>query len=202
MTPSTASSHLPPAGDPAARLASLSPRRFQPHALCRGSGQNRPVDRRRGAKLATAMVDPPPITPDSASPTQAAAPSNPHRRKTASQPPRVPSWEAFGRRTSAPADSSRRAGIRNPSPCIRNPSPKRPFHICGRTVCCGWHAGRARRRVGCRFRAGSGRCRISLTPNIRRPFQVGPRPSKRAAGDQSRTYRVGWADRGSVRVRP
>jgi adenylosuccinate lyase len=27
--------------------------------------------------------------------------------------------------------------------------------------------------------------------SIRRPFRVGPRPSKRAAGDQSRTYRVG-----------
>jgi hypothetical protein len=74
------------------------------------------IDRRRGAKLATAMVDPPPITPASASPTQAAAPSNPHRRRTASQPPRVPSWEAFGRRPSARADRSRRAGIRNPSP--------------------------------------------------------------------------------------
>jgi hypothetical protein len=58
---------------------------------------------------------PPPTTPASASPTQAVAPSNPHRRQTARQPPRGPSLEAFGRRPSARKDGSRRAGIRNPS---------------------------------------------------------------------------------------
>jgi hypothetical protein len=36
-------------------------------------------------------------------------------RKLSTQPPRVPSWEAFGRRSSSRADRSRLAGIRNPS---------------------------------------------------------------------------------------
>ena len=45
----------------------------------------------------------------------------PHRqipivRQPVTRPPRVPSWEAFGRRPSARADRSPRAGIRNPSP--------------------------------------------------------------------------------------
>jgi hypothetical protein len=44
----------------------------------------------------------------------------PHRQipidGTVARPPRVPSWEAFGRRPSARADRSPRAGIRNPSP--------------------------------------------------------------------------------------
>jgi adenylate cyclase len=45
----------------------------------------------------------------------------PHRqipivRQPVTRPPRVPSWEAFGRRPSARADRSRLAGIRNPSP--------------------------------------------------------------------------------------
>jgi hypothetical protein len=35
-----------------------------------------------GDKLPTTIVDPPPTTPASASPTQTAAPSNPHRRQT------------------------------------------------------------------------------------------------------------------------
>jgi hypothetical protein len=39
-------------------------------------------DGRHGDKLPAAIVDPPP-TPASAAPTQAAAPSNPHRRQTA-----------------------------------------------------------------------------------------------------------------------
>src|SRR5690242_15846235 len=70
MTPITASSHLPPAGEPRFGVTPLSPRRLQLHALYRRSGQNRPVDRRR-AKLATTIVDPPPITLASASTTQA-----------------------------------------------------------------------------------------------------------------------------------
>jgi hypothetical protein len=37
-------------------------------------------------------------------------------RRLSTQPPRVPSWEAFGRRPSERVDRSRRAGIRNPSP--------------------------------------------------------------------------------------
>ena len=45
----------------------------------------------------------------------------PHRqipivRQPVTRPPRVPSWEALGRRPSARADRSPRAGIRNPSP--------------------------------------------------------------------------------------
>jgi hypothetical protein len=87
MTPITASSHLPPAGEPRFGVTPLSPRRLQLHALQRRSGQNRPVDRRR-AKLATTIVDPPPITLASASTTQAAAPSNPHKRQTARAAPR------------------------------------------------------------------------------------------------------------------
>jgi hypothetical protein len=75
-----------------------------------------PCRLRGDAKLATAIVDPPLITPASTSTTQAAASSNPHRRQAVARPPRVPSGEAFGRRPSARADRSRRAGIRNPSP--------------------------------------------------------------------------------------
>jgi hypothetical protein len=86
MTPITASSHLLPAGEPRFGVTPLSPRRLQLHALYRRSGQNRPVDRRR-AKLATTIVDPPPITLASASTTQAAAPSNPHKRQTARAAP-------------------------------------------------------------------------------------------------------------------
>ena len=37
-------------------------------------------------------------------------------RGLSTQPPRVPSWEAFGRRPSSRADRSRLAGIRNLSP--------------------------------------------------------------------------------------
>jgi len=47
-------------------------------------------------------------------------PRPPHRqipivRQPVTRTPRVPSWEAFGRRPSARADRSPRAGIRNPS---------------------------------------------------------------------------------------
>src|SRR5437763_749369 len=49
-----------------------------------------------------AIPGPRPIMPASASFTEPAAPSNPHRRQTAcTGPPRVPSLEAFGRRPSA-----------------------------------------------------------------------------------------------------
>ena len=87
MTPVTASSHHPPAG-----TSLPAPHRCRPGACKRRmrrrrSGQNHPVDRRRGDKLATAIVDPPPTTPASASPAKAAAPSNPHRRPTAHRLP-------------------------------------------------------------------------------------------------------------------
>ena len=46
-------------------------------------------------KLSTAIIDLPPITPASATRTQAAAPPNPHRRQAARQTPRVPSLKGF-----------------------------------------------------------------------------------------------------------
>jgi len=116
MTPITASLHLPPTGEPRFRrriAVAPPPPTARPMPSIR---LNCPVDCRGGAKLATAIVDPPPITPASASTRQAAAQSNPHRRQAVARPPRVPSWEAFGRRPSARADKSPRAGIRNPSP--------------------------------------------------------------------------------------
>jgi hypothetical protein len=115
MTPITASSHLPPAGEPRFGVTPLSPRRLQLHALYRRSGQNRPVDRRR-AKLATTIVDPPPITLASASTTQAAAPSNPHKRQTARAAPVGSFLGVFGGRPSIRLDRSRWARIREPSP--------------------------------------------------------------------------------------
>jgi hypothetical protein len=127
MTLITASSHLAPAGNPASRVALLSSRRLPPHALCRRSGQNRPVDRRRGAKLTTAIVDPPPNTPASGSPARARAPSNPHRRQTALTPryeagaadthrSRKPSSIEAHRRNSSLLTHRWRGRIRTPGP--------------------------------------------------------------------------------------
>src|SRR5215470_3270885 len=97
-------------------MAPLSPRRLRTHLLHLRSRQNRPVDRRRDDDPSTAIADPTPITPASASLTQAAAPSNPHRRQPPTQPPAGSFLGAFGRRPSVHADRSPRAGIRNPSP--------------------------------------------------------------------------------------
>ena len=70
--------------------------------LRRQSFQDRPIYRRRGNKLPTVIVGSPPPAVASASSTHATAASNPHRRQTARppSPPRVLSWEAFGRRPS------------------------------------------------------------------------------------------------------
>src|SRR5438477_9274261 len=71
-----------------AKLATAIPRFRRPIAVAPPPPTTRPmpsirpkspVDRRRSAKTATAVVDPPPITPASASPPQAAPPSNPPR---------------------------------------------------------------------------------------------------------------------------
>ena len=86
MTPITAPSKLLPAGEPRLRHSPLSRRRLGSHLLHLRSGQNHPVDRRCNDDPGTAIVDPTPTTPASASPTQAAAPSNPRRR----QPPHGP----------------------------------------------------------------------------------------------------------------
>jgi hypothetical protein len=51
-----------------------------------------------GDQFATVSANLPSTTPANASPAQAAVQSNPHRRPTAHQPPRVLSSEAFGRR--------------------------------------------------------------------------------------------------------
>ena len=95
--------------------------------LCPRSGQNRPVDRRRGDKLPTAIVDPPPITPASASPTQAAAPSNPHRR----QPVRPAPAGSFLGGFRTPALSARWIGHDGPASETLHPSgtagPERHF---------------------------------------------------------------------------
>src|SRR5216684_7063597 len=64
----------------------------------RRSRQTHPVDRRRNDQIATAIVGPTQTTPAGAAPTQDATQPNPHRRQPANQPPRVPSWGAFGRR--------------------------------------------------------------------------------------------------------
>src|SRR5205807_129268 len=53
---------------------------------------------RRDDDPGIAIVDPTPNTPATASPTQTADPSNPHRQQPPMRPPRVPSWGAFRRR--------------------------------------------------------------------------------------------------------
>src|SRR5271163_2560908 len=67
----------------------------------RGQFLNRAVERSSSDPFSTASANLPSTTPAHASPAQAAAQSNPHKRRTAHQPPRVPSSEAFGRRPAA-----------------------------------------------------------------------------------------------------
>ena len=101
------------------RLRARAPagRARQEPAFAKAAGRracrNRAVEGSSGEELSAAILDPPPTKPASASLTQAAGPSNPHRRQTARPTPRVPSLEAFGRRPAAPEDRSRRAGNRN-----------------------------------------------------------------------------------------
>ena len=61
---------------------------------------NQDVERSSSDQFATASANLLSTTPANASPAQAAAQSNLHRPRTAHQPPRVPSSEAFGRRPS------------------------------------------------------------------------------------------------------
>jgi hypothetical protein len=79
MTPITGSSQLLATGNLASGIAPLSPRRLRSHLLHLPSGQNRSVHNRRDDDPGTSIVDPTPTTPASASPTQTAAPTNPHR---------------------------------------------------------------------------------------------------------------------------
>src|SRR5271168_3726711 len=67
----------------------------------RGQFLNRAVERSSSDPFSTDSANLTSTTPAHASPAQAAAQSNPHKRRTAHQPPRVPSSEAFGRRPSA-----------------------------------------------------------------------------------------------------
>src|SRR6202035_3874315 len=76
MTLVTTSSYCTPAGNLASGLAPLSPRRLPSHPLRPQSGQDRPLDRRRGDSPVIAIVDPTATTPASASPTQAVARPN------------------------------------------------------------------------------------------------------------------------------
>jgi len=81
----------------------------------RGRFLNQDVERGSGDQFATVSANLPSTTPANASPAQAAAQSNPHRRPTTHQPPRVLSSEAFGRRPRHGCTGRRPAGIRNPS---------------------------------------------------------------------------------------
>ena len=137
MTPVTASSHRPPAGErslpaPQRRCRTGSLRR---RAMPPDHRQNRPVEAAAATAPTTAVV----VShrrlrrPAHPSPKPPRRP-NRHRRQPLTPPPRVPSLEAFGRRPSVPADRSRPAGI-------RNPSPKRPFATTA-----------ANGRDGCQFR--------------------------------------------------
>jgi hypothetical protein len=67
----------------------------------RGRFPNQAVERSTSDQFPTASANLPSTMPANASPAQTAVQSNPHRRRTAHQPPRVPSSEAFGRRPSA-----------------------------------------------------------------------------------------------------
>ena len=74
MTPITASLHLPPAGKPRFRrriAVAPPPPTARPMPSIRLKS---PVDRRRSAKLATAVVDPLPITPANGSPAPSRRP--------------------------------------------------------------------------------------------------------------------------------
>src|SRR6516164_5869230 len=67
----------------------------------RGRFPNPAVERSSSDPFATAGTNLSSTTPAHASPAQAAAQSNRHKRRAAHQPPRVPSSGAFGRRFSA-----------------------------------------------------------------------------------------------------
>ena len=113
MTP-TASSHHPPAGEPCfRRRIAVAP--TPPNAPAT------PLDHAKATpSTATAATNSRPLSSlRRQRPRPAQSPPTPPSHQIpidTTRPPRVPSWEAFGRRPSAPADRSPRAGIRNPSP--------------------------------------------------------------------------------------
>jgi len=81
-------------------LAPLLSQRLRTLMRHHGRFLNQDVERSSSDQFATASANLLSTTPANASPAQAAAQSNPHRPRTAHQPPRVPSSEAFGRRPS------------------------------------------------------------------------------------------------------
>src|SRR4029077_7058919 len=89
----------------------------------RGRFLNQDVERGSGDQFATVSANLPSTTPANASPAQAAAQSNPHRRPTTPQPPRVLFSEAFGRRP--PTRLYRSTTGRHPKP-FTNPAVRRP----------------------------------------------------------------------------
>ncbi len=103
--------HIPPAGKLRSGAASLSLHRHQRHTPHRRSGQNRCLDHRSSDKIATEIVILPPNTPASASPTQAAAPSNPHNR----QPPNPAARGSFLEGFRTPALSARAGSYNGPA---------------------------------------------------------------------------------------
>ena len=130
MTPVIALTQLPPAGASCFRhrvaVAPPSPtvhplRPITPNSFCRPPAWRQ--SRRHGPRSAADYAGQP-------IPTQAAAPSNPHRRQAVVRPPRVPSWEAFGRRArSINEKRPRRISAPRRSTLL---SPKRRGSTCGR----------------------------------------------------------------------
>jgi len=103
----TASANLPPTtpanAPPAQDAAQSNPQRPRTAHQPRGFLLRRLSDagpRHGCTNRRPAGIRNPPRSPANASPAQAAAQSNPHKPRTAHQPPRVPSSEAFGRRPS------------------------------------------------------------------------------------------------------
>ena len=76
MTLVTTSSHHTPAGNLTSGIASLLLRRLRTLVLRQQSCQNRLVNSRRGDKMATAIVGPPPTMPASVPPSTCVFRSN------------------------------------------------------------------------------------------------------------------------------
>jgi hypothetical protein len=83
---------------PVLDVAPLLSQRLRNLMRHRGRFLNQDVERSSGDQFATVSANLPSTTPANASPAQPAAQSNPHRRPTTHQPPRVLSSEFFGRR--------------------------------------------------------------------------------------------------------
>src|SRR4029077_11806097 len=104
---------------PVLDVASLLSQRLRTLMRHRGRFLNQDVERGSGDQFATVSANLPSTTAANASPAQAAAQSNPHRRPTTHQPPRVLSSEAFGRRP--PTRLYRSTTSRHPKPFTKNP---------------------------------------------------------------------------------